>query len=199
MEEQNQTPEKTNKLPKWLTTVTPFSKALAMILFIAFPFLGFYLGMKYQEKLGITTAVITKVQQNKSLDIIQISPSALDSNTYTAISNGITIKIFPDHGVVGTKVKIDISGITDTNNLGVMFYDSQNDFSLQGLGITASEVHGGRYTGEYTIPLKQTSPPTQNQQNGGPEVSTAKGLGIFNVTHGSATEPLIFIPFLVDN
>ena len=50
MEEQNLVPEKTNKLPKWLTTVTPFSKALAMILFIALPFVGFYLGAQYQEK-----------------------------------------------------------------------------------------------------------------------------------------------------
>lgn len=32
------------KLPKSLTTVTPFSKLLAMILFILFPLIGFYLG-----------------------------------------------------------------------------------------------------------------------------------------------------------
>jgi len=38
MEEQNPVQEKTNKLPAWLITVTPLSKALAMILFIALPF-----------------------------------------------------------------------------------------------------------------------------------------------------------------
>lgn len=38
-------------LPKSLTTVTPFSKYLAMFLFIILPFVGFYLGMRYQKSL----------------------------------------------------------------------------------------------------------------------------------------------------
>ena len=38
-------------LPKSFTTVTTFSKLLAMFLFILFPFVGFYAGMEYQEKL----------------------------------------------------------------------------------------------------------------------------------------------------
>ena len=33
------------ELPKWATTVTPLSKYLAMVLFIALPFIGFYLGI----------------------------------------------------------------------------------------------------------------------------------------------------------
>ena len=37
------------KLPKFLTTVTPFSKFLALTLFVTFPFIGFYLGIKYQH------------------------------------------------------------------------------------------------------------------------------------------------------
>ena len=36
------------KLPPSLTTVTPLSKALAAILFITFPFIGFYLGQQYR-------------------------------------------------------------------------------------------------------------------------------------------------------
>lgn len=36
------------KLPRSLTTVTPFSKLLAAILFITLPFVGFYLGLHYQ-------------------------------------------------------------------------------------------------------------------------------------------------------
>lgn len=64
MEQQNPTPEKTNKLPKWLTTVTPFSKALAMILFIALPFLGFYLGTKYQQQVTVSIPNISEVQKN---------------------------------------------------------------------------------------------------------------------------------------
>src|SRR3979411_1719351 len=34
-------------LPKSLTTVTPFSKYLALVLFILFPIVGFYLGVLY--------------------------------------------------------------------------------------------------------------------------------------------------------
>lgn len=41
-------------LPKELTTVTPFSKYLAMFLFILFPFFGFYLGMEYQRRLDVS-------------------------------------------------------------------------------------------------------------------------------------------------
>jgi len=39
-------------LHKSLTTVTPLSKALAMILFVALPFFGFYAGTQYQELIG---------------------------------------------------------------------------------------------------------------------------------------------------
>jgi len=37
------------KLPTWVTTVTPFSKALALFFFITFPIAGFFFGMKYYE------------------------------------------------------------------------------------------------------------------------------------------------------
>jgi hypothetical protein len=36
-------------LPRQLTTVTPLSKTIAVLLFIFLPFVGFYLGMKYQQ------------------------------------------------------------------------------------------------------------------------------------------------------
>lgn len=38
------------ELPKYLTTVTLFSKILAMILFVAFPIIAFILGSNYQKK-----------------------------------------------------------------------------------------------------------------------------------------------------
>ncbi len=41
------------KLPKQLTTVTPFSKYLAMFLFILLPIVGFYLGIQYQKNLTV--------------------------------------------------------------------------------------------------------------------------------------------------
>jgi hypothetical protein len=42
--------KKTRKSFEW-NKVTPLSKAIAMIMFIALPFIGFVLGMKYQKML----------------------------------------------------------------------------------------------------------------------------------------------------
>jgi len=41
-------------LPKWATTVTPFSKTLALIIFTTFPIISFILGMQYQKLLTQT-------------------------------------------------------------------------------------------------------------------------------------------------
>lgn len=45
------------KLPASLTTVTPLSKFIAMVLFVSLPFIGFYLGMEYQKKFGFEEIV----------------------------------------------------------------------------------------------------------------------------------------------
>ena len=46
-------------LPKSFTTVTTLSKALAAVLFITFPFLGFYLGMQYEKRLHPQLSILT--------------------------------------------------------------------------------------------------------------------------------------------
>ena len=48
---------------RYLFTVTSFSKLLAMTLFITLPFIGFYLGMQYQQKLTISTPFVSKAQE----------------------------------------------------------------------------------------------------------------------------------------
>jgi len=50
-------------LHRYLFTVTTFSKLLALSLFIILPFLGFYLGMQYQQKLTVSTPVVSEVQK----------------------------------------------------------------------------------------------------------------------------------------
>lgn len=42
-------------LPKSFTTVTPFSKALALSMLVVFPILGFLLGMRYQANTTVMT------------------------------------------------------------------------------------------------------------------------------------------------
>lgn len=51
------------KLFKKLTTITPLSKFIALTLFIILPFLGFYLGIRYQEL--DSTAVKTSQYQSQ--------------------------------------------------------------------------------------------------------------------------------------
>ncbi len=42
---------KKKKLPTWATTVTPFSKFLALCILVIFPILGFYFGIYYQKQM----------------------------------------------------------------------------------------------------------------------------------------------------
>lgn len=46
------------KLPEQMTTVTPFSKALALSLFIILPLLTFILGIEYEKKVGTTHSLV---------------------------------------------------------------------------------------------------------------------------------------------
>jgi putative hemolysin len=55
------------KLPKWATTVTPLSKTLALIIFITFPILGFWVGRAYQSSLSIKEKNTTQKENETSL------------------------------------------------------------------------------------------------------------------------------------
>lgn len=56
-----------HKLPKSLTTITPFSKTLAMILFILLPFIGFYLGIQYSYLLNqVNKTTELTIEKNSS-------------------------------------------------------------------------------------------------------------------------------------
>jgi len=62
-------------LPKWATTVTTFSKILALIIFITFPILGFLFGIKYQLIKSTQTHVATQEEMNKQ-------PNSSNKKTY---------------------------------------------------------------------------------------------------------------------
>ncbi|GEM_PF-6523989 len=55
-------------LPKSFTTVTPLSKALAMILFITLPFIGFYFGINYPKELSPQTQIVNTTQPSPTPD-----------------------------------------------------------------------------------------------------------------------------------
>lgn len=49
------------KKSDYWSTVTPFSKLIAMILFISLPFLGFVMGMRYQSLVDQSQSAIVKI------------------------------------------------------------------------------------------------------------------------------------------
>lgn len=79
-------------LPKWATTVTPLSKALALLIFITFPVFGFILGMQYQKVVDISkknstptpTAAVLNPSQVISLTGIvrKVTPSVPEGYYY---------------------------------------------------------------------------------------------------------------------
>lgn len=91
------------KLPKYLTTVTTFSKTLALFLFIIFPILGFVLGMNYQKELDnfrSYSQILTPILQKPRSKII----------SYTVV-NGDTTQSISD------KFEISLNTIKWANNL----------------------------------------------------------------------------------
>lgn len=82
MEESAQNISVTPK-PNPFTTVTPSSKALALILFIALPFLGFCLGMRYQELTGVI---------NSSANLLVSKPVASESAKVANTESTIGVK-----------------------------------------------------------------------------------------------------------
>lgn len=63
------------KLSKKLTTITPFSKALAMFFFILFPFVGFYLGINYEQRFMQHTYTTIQVK-TPSTNIVSADPDS---------------------------------------------------------------------------------------------------------------------------
>lgn len=85
------------KYPQWATTVTPLSKFLAMTLFILFPFIGFYLGTRYQQiidgtSVPFTTNVQNYITANQSPNKLLILRDELKAANLPAFAQTITDK-----------------------------------------------------------------------------------------------------------
>src|SRR5579864_9036483 len=57
---------KKNGLPTWATTVTPFSKMLALSMLVIFPILGFYYGVYYQKQMDGVQQPVKKITVYKT-------------------------------------------------------------------------------------------------------------------------------------
>jgi hypothetical protein len=104
------------KLSKQLTTVTPFSRYLALSLFILFPIIGFYEGMQYQ-KINTEFPVAQTLQTENPKMVIsqptqaQISDQMEKWKTYTDTANGFTVQYPPT--IVSNRIRND--GTTEEN------------------------------------------------------------------------------------
>lgn len=88
-------PTPSSTLPKFLTTVTPLSKFVAAVLFVAFPFVGFYAGTRYQQAVSL-------VGSASSGDDQATSPQApLDDNLPTPADMTLDKKIYLDFDADG--------------------------------------------------------------------------------------------------
>lgn len=155
-----------------------------------------YTAKKGNLLITFTLSTMTKVTNVPEQILSTFKFTNSESNSATA--NGVTIIIDPNRGPTGTKVNIVLTGITDTNNLGVFFVDSQMGFPSQGLFIKPSQVVNGSFSGTYIIPSTELAKPQNGAQNAGPEVTTAKGIGHIEVYHGNNTETYVSIPFTVE-
>lgn len=70
-------------LPKWATTVTPLSKALALFIFITFPIIGFILGMQYQ----FITKELKRIPTSNTESINKSSNYLPESNIWISTDN----------------------------------------------------------------------------------------------------------------
>lgn len=95
--------------PNPFTTATPLSKALALILFVSLPFVGFYLGMRYQnliytqpeltvvlksEKQSVNS-IVGQVQETKQASISETINNGEKQKTYTNTQFGFTFSYPP--------------------------------------------------------------------------------------------------------
>lgn len=130
---------------KYLFTVTTFSKLLAMVLFILLPFLGFYLGMQYQQKTTVATPPVAEVKITP-IPTINLSPPQIPNATIKIIS--------PKGGEVWMEGKTyDITWTSSgVNKINISAAMGGHDLGHIAFGINAS---AGKYS--WTIPLGKVS------------------------------------------
>jgi len=90
------------RLPRSWTTVTPLSKTVAMIIFIFLPVIGFFAGIRYQEK--IDQPLLTSQQRTQITEKIVYQQITNTNNwkTYTNAKIGMTFK-YPPSWTLATK------------------------------------------------------------------------------------------------
>lgn len=95
------------KLPTYMTTVTGLSKSLALILFVALPFIGFYFGVRYQKSVTPvidSTNSTNSMKKGKTLDEVLIPgefQKDLDKGNFVAFKEKFSVPyvVYENDGV----------------------------------------------------------------------------------------------------
>lgn len=169
--------KKKNMLPKYLTTVTPFSKLLAVVLFVSLPFFAFRLGMKFQEKVSNfdSETIISWTQFN--VDGKEMAPGILNNFTYP--SNWTFFSL--DSGAGSFMYFSDLGGETKQSikernyrlrtsdsivSLAKTDWDKEADFTKQLPNVCGIEISVGVGSGKYLIGERtNTKLSTQDRRN----------------------------------
>lgn len=152
------------KIPKYWTTVTTFSKTIALILFIALPFIGFWFGLSYQQILDL-------------------------NRNY---SYGLPVK--PSNSVTSSTTLDQTSGwyIYTNNTYGIQFKYPENLISSNS-NFTQDYFSSGQSTGVITISIPQDYYPKTNFFRAYLEISISKGgtaADCQSFKYGTKNEPL---------
>ncbi len=114
-------------LPKELTTVTPVSKTLAVLLFIILPICAFFLGENYQQMIDMNSSQHSLFVPNRQILTPTPSTSPLGVTTITLKDNNKTVTVH-----VGDRVILQLGN--------VWIWD---------ISMTSNDVLVGRPTGIY--------------------------------------------------
>lgn len=196
----------TNPKPNPLTTVTPLSKFIALILFISLPFLGFYLGTRYQN--AVAVPVLTSIantssvnRPNNSFAELNQSQSFLTS-TPSALRSGWIIHKFLDFSLELPK---EWMAETEKGSNGYFRFQNYTDADLNNLktpsafanntkGYLFMEIYGEDYPGtvkdyiskrrENDLNIPGENPKYEDKEITVSSVSAVKSRELTGIIHG---------------
>ncbi len=134
------------KFPKYWTTVTLFSKTIALILFIFLPFIGYWVGVNYQQSLDLNqnsnNAVVNKRVVNANSSIDTSNWQTYTNNQYSFMFNyppDFTIVVnssdyIPPYNLSNLIVLLNKKGFQDKTSQ----YSEDADFSVSSSTDTAN-------------------------------------------------------------
>lgn len=93
------------------TTVTRFSKIVALILFVSLPFIGFCLGMQFQQSLSLSPLSPVVILQKSNLQKENASLQAIHDKKGSDIKNYLGKYVLGDG--VSSSNNLEIKGLTD--------------------------------------------------------------------------------------